>query len=106
LLREADRLAAQARRCSAILRQLDSARHRYLNGKESGVGRRHRGAAFVAQTTARLNELEQQRVAQLPDVKTRTGRYLQAGDARLCANGIRRRGLREFRRAAMRAVAA
>src|SRR5262245_57917526 len=57
------------------------------------------------QTNARLNELEQQRVSQLPDLKTRLVDIYKRGRGGYARMVFDVRGLREFARA-MRAVAA
>jgi hypothetical protein len=101
---EADRLALQVERCSAICGSSNSSETSLL--KRKAAARRVMQAKLALRAnTARLNDLEQQRVAQLPDLKTRLVDILQAWTRRLCADGVRRRGLREFARA-MRAVAA
>jgi murein hydrolase activator len=102
---EADRLASQARTLIGDLRQLELQRDIATEQEKAADAAVTRAQAALAQTTTRLNALEQQRASQLPDLKTRLVDIYRRGRAGYAGMVFDVRGLREFARA-MRAVAA
>jgi murein hydrolase activator len=102
---EADRLAGQSRTLLGDLRALEVEQQLQVERVKEAREAVARGEAAIQQLTARLEWLEQQRLAQLPDLRAqlvdiyKRGR---SGYARLLFGGST---VREFRRAA-RAVAA
>lgn len=102
---EADRLALQVRTLLGDLRQLELQRDIAVEQQKAAVAAVMQAQVAFEQTTARLNELEQQRVSQLPDLKTRLVDIYKRGRGGYARMTFDVRGLREFARA-MRAVAA
>ena len=102
---EADRLAGQARTLLGELRELELEQQLQAERAAQAGEDVARGEAAVAEATRRLQALEQQRVAQLPDLQAqlidiyKRGR---SGYARLLFGGT---SMRDFSRS-MRAVAA
>jgi murein hydrolase activator len=102
---EADRLAGESRTLLGDLRKLEVEQQLQGERVKEARGAVARGQAAIQQSTARLEWLEQQRLAQLPDLRAqlvdiyKRGR---SGYARLLFGGST---IRDFRRAA-RAVAA
>jgi septal ring factor EnvC (AmiA/AmiB activator) len=101
---EADRLAGESRTLLGDLRKLEVEQQLQVERVKEARAAVARGQAAIQQSTARLEWLEQQRLAQLPDLRAqlvdiyKRGR---SGYARLLFGG---RTIRDFRRAA-RAVA-
>ena len=105
LQREADRLAGQARTLIGELRQLEIERDlqiERLNDVQAAVTG---GQAAVQQVTDRLAQLEQERIAQLPALKTQLVDVYKRGRTGYARLLFGASGLREFGRAT-RAVAA
>jgi len=102
---EAERLASQARTLLGDLRQLELQRDIAAEQQKSAEAAASQAQTALEQTTARVTELEQQRVAQLPDLKTRLADIYKRGRGGYAHVLFDARGLREFARA-MRAVAA
>ncbi len=102
---EADRLALQVRTLLGDLRQLELQRDIAAEEEKAAAAAVMQAQLVFEQTTARLNELEQQRVSQLPDLKTRLVDIYKRGRGGYARMAFDVRGLREFARA-MRAVAA
>ena len=102
---EADRLALQVRTLLGDLRQLELQRDIAAEQQKAAVAAVMQAQVAFEQTTARLNELEQQRVSQLPDLKTRLVDIYKRGRGGYARMAFDVSGLREFARA-MRAVAA
>jgi len=102
---EADRLAGESRTLLGDLRKLEVEQQLQVERVKEARAVVARGQAAIQQSTARLEWLEQQRLAQLPDLRAqlvdiyKRGR---SGYARLLFGGST---IRDFRRAA-RAVAA
>lgn len=102
---EADRLAGESRTLLGDLRKLEVEQQLQVERVKEARAAVARGQAAIQQSTARLEWLEQQRTAQLPDLRAqlvdiyKRGR---SGYARLLFGGST---IRDFRRAA-RAVAA
>ena len=102
---EADRLAGESRTLLGDLRKLEVEQQLQVERVKEARAAVARGQAAIEQSTARLEWLEQQRLAQLPDLRAqlvdiyKRGR---SGYARLLFGGST---IRDFRRAA-RAVAA
>jgi septal ring factor EnvC (AmiA/AmiB activator) len=102
---EADRLALQVRTLLGDLRQLELQRDIAAEQQKAAAAAVMQAQVAFEQTTARLNELEQQRASQLPDLKTRLVDIYKRGRGGYARMAFDVRGLREFARA-MRAVAA
>jgi septal ring factor EnvC (AmiA/AmiB activator) len=105
LEREADQLAGQARTLLGDLRKLEVDRDlqaERLKESESAVAA---ARTAVQQTTERLTALEQQRVAQLPDLKTQLVDVYKRGRAGYARLLLGVEGVREFGRS-IRAVSA
>ena len=102
---EADRLALQVRTLLGDLRQLELQRDIAAEQQKAATAAVMQAQVAFEQTTARLNELEQQRASQLPDLKTRLVDIYKRGRGGYARMAFDVRGLREFARA-MRAVAA
>ena len=102
---EADRLALQVRTLLGDLRQLELQRDIAAEKEKAAAAAVMEAQRAFEQTTARLNELEQQRVSQLPDLKTRLVDIYKRGRGGYARMVFDVDGLREFARA-MRAVAA
>jgi murein hydrolase activator len=102
---EADRLALQVRTLLGDLRQLELQRDIAAEEEKTAAAAVTQAQRGLEQSTARLNALEQQRVSQLPDLKTRLVDIYKRGRGGYARMAFDVRGLREFARA-MRAVAA
>jgi len=102
---EAERLASQARTVLGDLRQLELQRDIAAEQQKTAEAAASQAKAALEQTTTRVTALEQQRVAQLPDLKTRLVDIYKRGRGGYARMVFDVRGLREFARA-MRAVAA
>ena len=102
---EADRLALQVRTLLGDLRQLELQRDIAAEKEKAAAAAVMQAQLAFEQTTARLTELEQQRVSQLPDLKTRLVDIYKRGRGGYARMVFDVDGLREFARA-MRAVAA
>jgi septal ring factor EnvC (AmiA/AmiB activator) len=102
---EADRLALQVRTLLGDLRQLELQRDIAAEQQKAAAAAVMQAQVAFEQTTARLNELEQQRASQLPDLKTRLVDIYKRGRGGYARMAFDVRGLRESARA-MRAVAA
>jgi septal ring factor EnvC (AmiA/AmiB activator) len=102
---EADRLAVQARTLLGDLRQLELQRDIAVEQQHAADLAVNQAQLSLSQTTARLSELEQERVAQLPDVKARLVDLYKRGRTGYARLVFDARGLREFARA-VRAVSA
>jgi septal ring factor EnvC (AmiA/AmiB activator) len=105
LQREADSLASEARTLVGELRTLEIERDlqiERLNQAQAAVGE---GQAAVRQVTDRLAQLEQERIAQLPALKTQLVDVYKRGRTGYARLLFGASGLREFGRAT-RAVAA
>jgi murein hydrolase activator len=102
---EADRLALQVRTLLGDLRQLELQRDIAAEQQKAATAAVMQAQVAFEQTTTRLNELEQQRASQLPDLKTRLVDIYKRGRGGYARMAFDVRGLREFARA-MRAVAA
>src|SRR5215211_6000447 len=105
LQQEATRLASESRTLVADLQKLEVERQLRLAEAQQAGADRAAGEHTLRQTSDRLAQLEQQRLAQLPDVKAELVDIYtrgRGGYARLLFTG---RNLRDFARAA-RAVSA
>jgi len=102
---EADRLATQARTLLGDLRRLEIQRDLAAENVKSADIAVGQAQASLQQATERLNALEQQRVAQLPDLKVRLVDIYKRGRGGYARMLLDVHGVREFTRA-MRAVAA
>ena len=102
---EADRLALQVRTLLGDLRQLELQRDIAAEEEKTAAVAAAQAQRGLEQSTARLNTLEQQRVSQLPDLKTRLVDIYKRGRGGYARMAFDVRGLREFARA-LRAVAA
>jgi septal ring factor EnvC (AmiA/AmiB activator) len=102
---EADRLALQVRTLLGDLRQLELQRDIAAEQERAAAAAVMQAERGLQQTTARLNALEQQRVSQLPDLKTRLVDIYKRGRGGYARLAFDVRGLREFARA-LRAVMA
>jgi murein hydrolase activator len=102
---QADRLAQQVRTLLGDLRQLELQRDIAVEEEKTAAAAMMQAQRGLEQSTARLTTLEQQRVSQLPDLKTRLVDIYKRGRGGYARMAIDVRGLREFARA-MRAVAA
>jgi septal ring factor EnvC (AmiA/AmiB activator) len=102
---EADRLAAQSRTLLGDLRQLELQRdieNEKVKAADAAVAQ---AQTSLQQTTDKITALEQQRVAQLPDLKLRLVDIYKRGRTGYAQLLFDARGIRELARA-MRAVAA
>ena len=102
---EADRLALQVRTLLGDLRQLELQRDIAAEEEKTAAVAVAQAQRGLEQSTARLNALEQQRLSQLPDLKTRLVDIYKRGRGGYARMAFDVRGLREFARA-IRAVAA
>ncbi len=102
---EADRLASQARTLLGDLRQLELQRDIAAEKVKAADAAVAQAQVSLQQTTAKLAALEQQRTAQLPDLKLRLVDIYKRGRNGYAAMLFDARGIRELARA-MRAVAA
>jgi murein hydrolase activator len=102
---EADRLALQVRTLLGDLRQLELQRDIAAEEEKTAAAAVMQAQRGLEQSTARLSALEQQRVSQLPDLKTRLVDIYKRGRGGYARMAFDVQGLREFARA-MRAVAA
>jgi septal ring factor EnvC (AmiA/AmiB activator) len=102
---EADRLALQVRTLLGDLRQLELQRDIAAEEEKTAASAVAQAQRGLEQSTARLNALEQQRVSQLPDLKTRLVDIYKRGHGGYARMAFDVRGLREFARA-IRAVSA
>jgi len=102
---EADRLALQVRTLLGDLRQLELQRDIAAEQERTAAGAVMQAERGLEQTTTRLNALEQRRVSQLPDLKTRLVDIYKRGRGGYTRLAFDVRGLREFARA-LRAVMA
>ena len=102
---EGDRLASQVRTLLGDLRQLEIQRDIAAEQAKSADAAVMQAQLALAQTTERLNALEQQRVSQLPDLKVRLVDIYKRGRGGYARMLFDARGLRELTRA-MRAVTA
>ena len=105
LQREADRLAGEARTLLGDLRQLEIERDLEIERVNVAQAAVSDAQIAVRRTTERLEELEQQRVSQLPDLETQLVDMYKQGRARYARLLFGATDLREFGRA-MRAVTA
>jgi septal ring factor EnvC (AmiA/AmiB activator) len=105
LQREADRLAGEARTLVGELRKLEIERDLQIERLTEAQTAVAEGQVAVQQITDRLTELEQQRVAQLPALKTQLVDVYKRGRTGYARLLFGASGLREFGRAT-RAVAA
>lgn len=102
---EADRLASQARTLLGDLRRLEIERDIATEQMKSADAALMQARLALAQTTDRVQTLEQQRVSQLPDLKIRLVDIYKRGRGGYVRMLLDVRGVREFTRA-IRAVAA
>jgi septal ring factor EnvC (AmiA/AmiB activator) len=102
---EADKLAAQSRTLLGDLRQMELRRDIAVEQVKEADAAVASAQLGLQQTTVRLNELEQQRESQLPDVKVRLVDLYKRGHGGYARMLFDASGVREFARA-MRAVAA
>jgi len=102
---EADRLAGQARTLLGDLRMLEIERERQIEQVRNAQAAIARGQAAIASSAERFASLEQQRVAQLPDLQTQLVDIYKRGRAGYAKLLFGSSGVREFGRAT-RAVAA
>jgi septal ring factor EnvC (AmiA/AmiB activator) len=102
---EADRLAAQARTLLGDLRKLEIQRDIAVEQIKEADFAVAQAQASLQQTTDRLTALDQQRIAQLPDLKVRLVDIYKRGRGGYARMLLDVRGVREFARA-MRAAAA
>ena len=105
LQNEADGLAGQARSLLGDLRQLEIERELQIERVSQAQAAMAQSQTAIANTTERLTSLENQRVAQLPDLQTQLVDIYKRGRAGYVRLLFRRSGFREFGRAT-RAVAA
>jgi len=102
---EADRLSAQARTLLGDLRQLEIQRDIAIERVKEADAAVAQAQGSLQQTTNRLTALEQERIAQLPDLKLRFVDIYKRGHGGYARTLLDVRGVREFARA-MRATAA
>jgi septal ring factor EnvC (AmiA/AmiB activator) len=102
---EADRLSAQARTLLGDLRQLEIQRDIAIERVKEADAAVVQAQGSLQQTTNRLTALEQERIAQLPDLKLRLVDIYKRGHGGYARTLLDVRGVREFARA-MRATAA
>ena len=102
---EADKLATQSRTLLGDLRQMELRRDIAVEQVKEADAAVASAQLALQQTTTRLNELEQQRESQLPDVKVRLVDLYKRGHGGYARMLFDASGVREFARA-MRAVAA
>ncbi len=102
---EADRLATQARTLLGDLRQLELQRNIADEQAKAADTAMKQAQLAVQQTTRRVTELEQQREAQVPDLKIRLVDIYKRGRGGYTRMLLDVHGVREFARA-LRAVAA
>ena len=102
---EADRLALQVRTLLGDLRQLELQRDIAAEQEKAAAAAARQAQLAFDETNARLKSLEEQRVSQLPDLKTRLVDIYKRGHGGYARMAFDVRGLREFARA-LRAVAA
>ncbi len=102
---EADRLSAQARTLLGDLRQLEIQRDIAIERVKESDAAVAQAQGSLQQTTNRLTGLEQERIAQLPDLKLRLVDIYKRGHGGYARTLLDVRGVREFARA-MRATAA
>ena len=102
---EADRLAIEAKTLIGDLRQLEIERDLQIGRLREAQAAVVDGEAAVQKTGARLTALEQQRIAQLPDLKTQLVDIYERGRTGYARLLFGVSGVREFSRAT-RAVAA
>jgi len=102
---EADRLAAQARTLLGDLRQLEIQRDIAIERAKASDEAVVQAQASLQQTTNRLTALDEERIAQLPDLKLRLVDIYKRGRRGYARTLLDVRGVREFARA-MRAAAA
>jgi septal ring factor EnvC (AmiA/AmiB activator) len=102
---EADRLSAQARTLLGDLRQLEIQRDIAIERVKESDAAVAQAQGSLQQTTNRLTALEQERIAQLPDLKLRLVDIYKRGHGGYARTLLDVRGVREFARA-MRATAA
>jgi septal ring factor EnvC (AmiA/AmiB activator) len=102
---EADRLALQVRTLLGDLRQLELQRDIAAEEEKTAAAAVMQAQRGLEQSTARLSALEQQRISQLPDLKTRLVDIYKRGRGGYARLAFDVQGLREFARA-MRAVSA
>jgi septal ring factor EnvC (AmiA/AmiB activator) len=105
LQREADRLAGEARTLVGDLRTLEIERDLQIERATQAQAAVTEAQAAVQQTTERLAALEQERIAQLPDLKAQLVDVYKRGRAGYARLLFGASGVREFGRAT-RAVAA
>lgn len=105
LQREADRLAGEARTLVGDLRTLEIERDLQIERATQAQVAVTEGQTSVQQSAERLAALEQQRIAQLPDLKTQLVDVYKRGRAGYARLLFGASGVREFGRAT-RAVAA
>ena len=105
LQREADRLAGEARTLVGELRQLEIERDLQIERLNEAQAAVTEGQAAVQQVSDRLAQLEQERLAQLPALKTQLVDVYKRGRTGYARLLFGAGGLREFGRAT-RAVAA
>jgi hypothetical protein len=91
---EADRLALQVRTLLGDLRQLELQRDIAAEQQKAAAAAVMQAQVAFEQTTARLNELEQQRASQLPDLKTRLVDIYKRGRGGYARMAFDVRGLR------------
>jgi septal ring factor EnvC (AmiA/AmiB activator) len=102
---EADRLAGEARTLIGDLRKLEVERELQDTRLRDAEAAIERGRAAIDASTARVESLEQQRIAQLPDLRAQLVDIYKRGRAGYARLLFGSDGLREFGRAT-RAVAA
>lgn len=102
---EADRLAGQARTLLGDLRKLEIDRELQVERVRQAQAAIAQGQAAIENAAQRLASLEEQRVAQLPDLRTQLVDLYKRGRAGYAALLFGSSGVREFGRAT-RAVAA
>jgi septal ring factor EnvC (AmiA/AmiB activator) len=102
---EADRLSAQARTLLGDLRQLEIQRDIAIERAKESDAVVAQAQTSLQQVTNRLSTLEQERIAQLPDLKLRLVDIYKRGRGGYARTLLDVRGVREFARA-MRATAA
>src|SRR5258705_13309956 len=102
---EADRLASQSRTLLGDLRQLEIQRDIAAETVKTANATLAQAQAALQQATGRLTALEQQREAQLPDLKVRLVHLYKRGRGGYAQMLLDVHGMREFARA-LRAVAA
>ena len=102
---EADRLSAQARTLLGDLRQLEIQRDIAIERVKESDAAVVQAQASLQQATNRLTAVDQERIAQLPDLKLRLVDIYKRGHGGYARTLLDIRGVREFARA-MRATAA